>query len=147
VSKFEVGDKVWSPQYGWGEIERRGPSVCYPLIAEFPRSVTITYTEDGKERSNDVLPTLFHNEVKPEDWPNPARPEPKFVTGEPVMVQLACGTWYRRYFAGYNRGEEPSIYVDGKDAWTTSSLVVPTNIRRLTSGEMAVYRKLKGLDK
>jgi len=150
VSKFEVGDKVWSPQWGWGKVGTTTGPVFYPVGVVFTNGARVEYTEDGKLYNTDTLPTLFHNEVKPEDWPNPAKPEPKLVEGEPMIVIDSPKKECRRYCAGYDADGRILYYGDGRDCWSAVGVAPKLQAedwRRLTAKEMAEYRKLKGLDK
>lgn len=62
---FKVGDEVWSPEYGIGEVVEIETSEDWPVIVRFERRdddgdrCSQSYTHDGR-RVVWLLPTLFH---------------------------------------------------------------------------------------
>ena len=87
-SKFKNGFMVWSPVHGWGTAE-------YSYIDELKvvfhkNSETRYFTRDGRETKEALLPTLFLDEVKLEDWPNPpAKLDPRSLSiGQEIEVNL-----------------------------------------------------------
>lgn len=65
--KFEnikVGDRVWSVQYGWGNVEGFHTTIDnYQLLkVRFDNGDFEYYFKDGRVNIDDVNPTLFWNE-------------------------------------------------------------------------------------
>ena len=68
MAKFDnvqVGDKVWSTVYGWGEVYDVSKGVRYGVKAKFKYSngswVTESYTFSGMNCTEDYYPELFWN--------------------------------------------------------------------------------------
>lgn len=60
-SNFEVGDKVWTIDNGWGEVIEMKDGIAYPVSVEFEKS-KVSYTKDGREfESKNVV--LFFEEI------------------------------------------------------------------------------------
>jgi len=66
MKEFKVGDKVWSPVNGNGEvlpfILSKHTNPPYPIRVKFQKfpEHTVTYTVDGKFDKDNPAPTLFH---------------------------------------------------------------------------------------
>lgn len=58
---FEVGDKVWSVVYGWGEVEEIKES-RWPVRVLHNNGDLIGYTYDGREFKEENR-TLFFEEI------------------------------------------------------------------------------------
>ena len=59
---FKVGDKVFSCQFGWGEIKRIRETIDYPLDVSFGNGVEHAYTKCGRYFDVDLQPTLSFTE-------------------------------------------------------------------------------------
>ena len=59
---FKVGDKVFSCQFGWGEIKRIHETMGYPLDLSFGNGVEHAYTKCGRYFDTDLQPTLSFTE-------------------------------------------------------------------------------------
>lgn len=59
---FKVGDKVFSCQFGWGEIKGIHETSDYPLDVSFGNDVEHTYTKCGRYFDTDLQPTLSFTE-------------------------------------------------------------------------------------
>ena len=63
--KAKVGNKVWSFNYGWGNIIEIDPNAEYPLYVEFNfENYHDSFTYKGFRNKNDKNPSLFWNEIK-----------------------------------------------------------------------------------
>ncbi len=78
-TKAQVGDKVWSTQYGWEEIVGTDNSLIYPIAT--PKD---GWTIDGMFKEDDILPSLFNS--PPEIFCKPKVEQPK-VEPKPVRVK------------------------------------------------------------
>ena len=59
---FKVGDKVFSCQFGWGEIKVIYKIGGYPLSISFSNGREHNYTECGRYNDEDLYPTLSFTE-------------------------------------------------------------------------------------
>ena len=59
---FKVGDKVFSCQFGWGEIKRIRETIDYPLDVSFGKGLVNSYTKCGRYFDEDLQPTLSFTE-------------------------------------------------------------------------------------
>ena len=65
MKAFKKGDKVWSPLFGFGEVEFLSEDNMYPVNVDFKGS-RHTYTTEGKGLRGNFAPTLFHADDIPE---------------------------------------------------------------------------------
>jgi hypothetical protein len=117
-SKFRVGDKVWSPQFGEGVVTFvYDNSITYPIQVLFGTDQTRRpekYTKDGRHFYADN-PTLFFSGSYIVEYPEPDRMyRPK--KGDVVAVSYDNETWAvkifshicpntGKYFASSSRGK------------------------------------------
>jgi hypothetical protein len=106
--KFRVGMKVWSCGHGWTEITRVFPGGMYPIETR----TGATYTLEGKRFVEDAMPTLFLDEIKPEDWPNPPAPKPK-ASELKVGDHVECLT----NFTNEKYLRRQVVFVAGEQVW------------------------------
>ena len=59
---FKVGDKVFSCQFGWGEIKGIHETGDYPLDVSFGNGIEQSYTKCGRYFDTDLQPTLSFTE-------------------------------------------------------------------------------------
>ena len=59
---FKVGDKVFSCQFGWGEIKEIHETSDYPLDVSFGKGLFHGYTKCGRYFDVDLQPTLSFTE-------------------------------------------------------------------------------------
>lgn len=59
---FKVGDKVFSYQFGWGEIKEIFELGNYPLKISFSNGLEHVYTKCGRYFDTDLHPTLSFTE-------------------------------------------------------------------------------------
>ena len=59
---FKVGDKVFSCQFGWGEIKEIHETGGYPLDVSFGKGLVNIYTKCGRYFDEDLQPTLSFTE-------------------------------------------------------------------------------------
>ena len=59
---FKVGDKVFSCQFGWGEISDVDDCTVYPLYVSFTEGLHRTFTKCGRYFDLDLQPTLSFTE-------------------------------------------------------------------------------------
>jgi hypothetical protein len=110
--KFRVGMRVWSSDYGWGLVISYRKGVEFPLEVSFDCGAAASYTLEGKFRLKSLRPSLFLDEIKPEDWPNPPAPKPK-ASELKVGQHIECTT---------NFGDEKYMrrqvaFIDGEQVW------------------------------
>lgn len=60
----KVGDKVWTFEFGWGEIRSISHLDIYPLLAIFSDNNYMFYKIDGTHLLRGVKHTLYWDEVK-----------------------------------------------------------------------------------
>jgi len=77
----KVGDKVWSINYGWGEITEIYTGDTYPICVRFVGESGITYTLNGYIDEFDMNPTLFWDELQFEIPVKPKRKIKKKIEG------------------------------------------------------------------
>lgn len=125
MSKFQVGDKVWSPVFGWGLVESIS-KVNHPMPVKvvFKNSSTVveSFNHEGKYLSNSPAPILFHDEVK--DWPDPPKSIDwnKVAVDTPVFVRNSDDDpWEAGHFAVFQNGYY-YCFNDGKTSFTTQDI-------------------------
>lgn len=105
-SIFKVGDKVFDPYNGWGEVVEVGDHSIYPILVRFKRmgiSSTYTYTACGKYRVEDNFPKLSFTEYDPTKATgfSQKRPFPEVKDGQLVYVRSSFNNeWLMRYATG-----------------------------------------------
>ena len=123
MSKFEVGDRVWGMTDGWGIVTSNDPRNTlgpYPVEVTFDNGSEDSYTSNGSRYDDELRPTLFFDEVKAEDWPNPPKPKPDpatLVLNQEIMVKVldTDNTFTRRLFA-FADGSNVWYFADGADS-------------------------------
>lgn len=97
LPKFKAGDCVWSVLRNcWVELE--GGQFTFVSDGRW------NYTQEGQLiGSENPVPMLFLNEVKPQDWPQPEPPLPNLAVDAPVMVRDDNDSyWVKRHFANWD---------------------------------------------
>jgi hypothetical protein len=87
----KVGDRVWSPSWGWGTVVDNDPNCDFPICVEFdaPFDANPRFKYDGKGLNyyhNEAVgvgkqPGIYWDEVKFEIPPRPKRKVKKAVEG------------------------------------------------------------------
>lgn len=95
----KVGTRLWSIQYGWGDIEKCNNRE-FPIKVRFEKGGAVMYTLEGKEFSDDINPTLFWSEVKIDP---PERP----LEDCPNCVGKICEDYACCLNCGYKKPKEP----------------------------------------
>lgn len=129
--KFKLGFRVWSPNYGWGEVVEEGPNKHLPILVKFDCGKYIKYTVEGKVFEKSLLPTLFLDEVSASDWPNPPKPEPKrpsastLVMNQKIMVKISetSDRYILRHFA-FSQGEKVFYWSESNSSINCSEKIV-----------------------
>lgn len=107
--KFRVGMRVWGLHCGWTVIiDIKSSNDLYPIKT----GEGGPFTTDGKRFDNDKYPSLFLDEIKPEDWPNPPAPKPK-ASELKVGEHIECTTNFSN--GHYLRREV--VFVAGEQVW------------------------------
>lgn len=107
-SKFKDGSRAWSPIYGWGTVNHVDFDKDYTLQVVFDNGRIISFTKDGMQNKEALLPTLFLDEVKIENWPNPpAKLDPSTLSpNQEIEVKLVdYEGWIKRKFACFIYGQ------------------------------------------
>jgi len=116
--QFKVNERVWSPIFKWGTVR----SVHETMSVRFDSSCAeYGYKPDGSHLGMNTFPMLFHDEIKPEDWPNPRPPLPELEIDAPVWVKFRRDDmfWCKRHFAGWE-GLSMQVWCDGMTSHTCS---------------------------
>jgi len=113
---FEIGDRVWSLNYGWGSVALAPVDLAieeYPIYVNFDSGMSEQYTSEGYLWDSCKTPSLFHaNQGVLE-----------FNTNEPVVIAEDQPIWVRdsetdewvpRHFARYSTTEGVYCYRDGR---------------------------------
>jgi hypothetical protein len=120
MSKFKVGQRVWSVLDGWGIVEHsstvKKENDNYPVCVRFDNKQTEHYTGDGKWREFDLRPTLFFDE--PKEWPDPPAPLPDIAIDTPIWCRWG-GKWVPRHFACIINNKV-SVFANGKTSHTAA---------------------------
>jgi hypothetical protein len=106
--KFRVGMKVWGFDCGWTVVEQVRDKEVYSINT----AAGNTYTKDGKRFSDDLRPSLFLDEIKAEDWPNPPAPKPK-ASELKVGQHIECLT----NFSNNQYLRREVVFVAGEQIW------------------------------
>ena len=112
LPKFKAGDRVWSvPRNCWVELQREGDELS---------DGSWYYTEGGSLLgSENPIPMLFLNEVKPEDWLQP-EPLPGLAVDAPVMVKDPGNSrWFKRHFAAWHSDGRIICWDNGCTSFTS----------------------------
>lgn len=102
-SKFQKGDRVWSPAHGDGVVTgTEGGNPMYPIYVAFDEGYSDCYTVDGKDYYKHTRPSLFHGGSYIVEAPEPQR---KYIPKKGELVAVAnpsvnefCPQWYARVF-------------------------------------------------
>jgi hypothetical protein len=108
-TKVEVGDKVWSVQYGFEVVNE------IVVTSDYPISVAGNmYTREGKNYTIDLYPSLFWQEVviPPEAC---IKPLPQLEVDTKVLV-WGEGPKHKRYFSHFDNGKI-CCFNDGSTSW------------------------------
>lgn len=123
-NKFPKGQSVWSPDHGWGEVVS---DVFVPELfikVAFSGGYCSYFTYEGKTYYKSIYPSLFLDEVAPEDWPNPsAKPNPlNFILDQFLEVKFQNKEgWHRRQFGRYQNG---SVWVFEEGKFSKNSRIM-----------------------
>jgi len=111
--KFRVGMRVWDMDHGWGTVTRVDSAGTYPIYIECDfNNHSHVYTKDGKRYTSSLNPSLFLDEVKPEDWPNPPAPKPK-ASELKVGQHIECTT----NFTNQQYLRRQVVFLAGDQVW------------------------------
>lgn len=111
----KVGDKVWSIEYGWGEIQSLTEMETYPVKVVFPMEQPQSYTRRGHRLLTHARRTLFWDEVVIEA---PIKPMPVLKVDAKVFVcGIGCDQWLKRHFSHFEKGVIHT-FDDGHTSWT-----------------------------
>lgn len=117
---FKVGQRVWSPQFGWGKASEIRMGEVYPVEVEFG-GCNDTCTADGKACELELRASLFHNEVPADQWPDPDPPLPYLAVDTPVWVRIGTGVdWSCRHFATWEDGKM-FVFANGKTSHSSDT--------------------------
>lgn len=116
----KVGDRVWSIQQGWGTIVNTTFTELYPILVNFGYKTSMSYTNEGKVRYNDISPSLFWNEFKvPEEAYK--KPLPKLEVDTKVLVwDSEGGPKKRRYFSHFDSNGKIRCFMNGATSWSAN---------------------------
>ena len=92
MSKFNVGDKVFSCSFGWGFVKNITTSE-YPVIVEFP-TTTEEFRMDGIYYAKHIHPALFtaaEAKAKFPEYPAPVVKKKMWIAYIPKMLKSCEG--------------------------------------------------------
>ena len=117
MSKFKVGQRVWSIMDGWGTVDSCESGVAqYPIGVRYDNGEHVLYTKEGKWRGNDLRPILFLDE--PKEWPDPPAPIPDMPIDTPLWIKgPSSPKWWPVHFAGIKDGKV-TVYHSGLTSHT-----------------------------
>ena len=128
---FEIGQKVWSPLFGYGwilNIQDSTINVAPYEKSHYNNSIIYSFDLNGiyTPFHKSSVPLLFHDEVKIEDWPNPQRnPVLDLKMDDLILVSVNNHDWVPRYFS-YCEGDLVYVYINGTTSKTYKSVGVKT---------------------
>ena len=118
----EVGDRVWSLEYGWGEVIKIYPEEKYPVLVRFEaQSLRIFF--DPSE-----VQTLFWQpvEITPPPKPEPEIDWTKVPQGAPVEVRNSIvDNWQPAVFIAY----APKTITKDNFNWVAKCDTLATTVR------------------
>jgi hypothetical protein len=122
-SKANVGDRVYSFEYGWCRITYVSDNSDFPLcIASEDTGLSTWITLDGKLSPTYKDPTVFW--CKPE-FELPKRPLPDLKMNDLVFVQNIhnyTNEWLPRHFRAFTEEGRIVVWEDGRTSYTTQDL-------------------------
>ena len=82
-----VGDRVWSPRFGWGTITEVQENVTYPICVVFDtvEDNETTFTQTGKQLLHDINPSLFWDTFT---MPSPLKPRQKVKRNVQGLINI-----------------------------------------------------------
>ena len=80
---FELGQRVWHFQYGWGQIVGKTLTACV-FSTDSGSVCTQLYSNGATAQAG--LPVIFLDAIRPENWPNPVAPEPPEPPEQIVVI-------------------------------------------------------------
>lgn len=112
-SNYKVGDRVWNVIDGWQEVVEIFEGSKYPI-----KTVSASYTIDGRYIEIDEFPTIYHNEFK--------IPDEAFV--RPLTLDTKVLVWrtkykedkFKRYFKEFDSLGNIVCFNNGCDSWSTN---------------------------
>lgn len=121
IGKFKVGTKVWSPNFGDGEVRGFDPDNVFKVKARFPGFGTLAFLECGRQHTNSPEPTLFL--ARPEVWPDPPAPpapvpRPDLKVDDRVIVATENGLQHRHFAKWPTVGPGIWVYENGGTSWS-----------------------------
>jgi hypothetical protein len=132
IQKFKLYQRVWSSEYGWGQVVEVNILEDRPLRVIFDdSSYSRVFTLDGKIVASALRPSLFVNEVPLEDWPDPdpVLDPTTLVEDQEIEVKLSEGEgWSKRKFAMMKNGAV-WVYSTGKDSKTCKNMFKTVSFR------------------
>ena len=113
----KVGDRVWDIRSGWGEVRGTNSSVSYPIAVYFQSEEFKTYTVGGLYDEDDIIQSLFWDEVVIEA---PVKPLPVLQVDTKVIVWDSSTPKTKRYFSHFSSSGEMMCFIYGMTSWTTT---------------------------
>lgn len=111
-----IGDRVWSVDCGWGEVQDTSHSDTYPLLVKFTDGTCIPYTLMGSWRTWRGNQTLFWDVVKIEP---PTKPLPKLEVDTKVFVWDVPDARIKGHFSHFNDNGDICIFRNGSTSFTS----------------------------
>lgn len=103
--KFKEAQRVWSPMNGLGTVEAIREDRSHSVVVHFDTGGMRSYTGSGRYFENDLLPTLFLDEVSP--WPDPPAHRPDLKMDQPIWVRNdQSDAWLPKHFAGWDENNK-----------------------------------------
>lgn len=130
--KFKLNQRVWSSEYGWGQVIDIEIPNTRPIKVMLDNSdIYVRFTLDGKITDSALRPSLFVNEVPLDKWPDPdpILDPTTLIEDQDIEVQLSEGEgWFVRKFSML-KNDSVWVYSAGKDSKTCKNMFKVHNFR------------------
>jgi hypothetical protein len=116
-SKAKIGDKVWNPLLGWGEIENIDEDVLTIAFAKKDcKSYSWINKKTGKYEEDNVNPAIYWQEFK--------IPQSAFI--KPLPTDTKIIVWnnddtehkHKRYFSHFDDNGKICCFLNGATSWS-----------------------------
>jgi len=125
-SNAEIGDNVFDYiKQEWGSILNIKHGNPYPILVEFSKYNTKSYTLGGKQSLSDVGPILFWDEVKPIE--PPSKPLPNLKVDTKVLVWDYKTEKNKKYFSHFDSDGKINCFTLGATSWSATGTVAWSN--------------------
>lgn len=116
-SKAKIGDKVWNPELGWGEIESiEENEITIIFTKKYHKNYRLVNKKTGKYNEDDINPTIYWQEFK--------IPQSAFI--KPLPIDTKVIVWnnddiehkHKRYFSHFDDNGKICCFLNGATSWS-----------------------------